>query len=499
MTRARLLPLALLVAAPAARASPVTDVTGAVGGTAGAQGVVTGASAASTVLNPALLVDADEEAALSFSFVSEQIGVTLDGRRGGDVPIAVGGRDVLGPDLKPIPNDAVPTEWLRSGCAAGTDAGSCPPPGFPARPRQSRGSSGVTRTYLTLGVAKQIVRDRFAVGLYAVFPLGDFTTAAGFYPDEREALFSNSLHPELYGDRLTAMTIASGASFRLLPRLTIGAAIALGISSNVASASYVRDPTNYDTLLLDNAMRTDVSVAPTFGVRWSPLAWLRAGVSAHAPSSFDVDTTIAATLPSGTESTSTRHDVFDWTPWSFDVGVELDALRSAKRTTSVAASARAAFWSAYVDRHGQHPNDYGADLGWHDTVSWALGVRHVVGRARGFVDLTYVPTPVPAQVGRSSYVDDDRVGLLAGADLALDLGPVHVRPGVQLFVHRLVPRHQAKDDARIVDEVPDGAIYGSTHDPVPGAQGLQTNNPGWPGFASAGWLLGGAITLGFRL
>ena len=31
-----------------------------------------------------------------------------------------------------------------------------------------------------------------------------------------------------------------------------------------------------------------------------------------------------------------------------------------------------------------------------------------------------------------------------------------------------------------------------------GAQGLQTNNPGWPGFGSQGWLLGGGVNLEAR-
>ena len=29
--------------------------------------------------------------------------------------------------------------------------------------------------------------------------------------------------------------------------------------------------------------------------------------------------------------------------------------------------------------------------------------------------------------------------------------------------------------------------------PVAGAQGLQTNNPGWPGFESEGWVLVSAL------
>jgi hypothetical protein len=71
--------------------------------------------------------------------------------------------------------------------------------------------------------------------------------------------------------------------------------------------------------------------------------------------------------------------------------------------------------------------------------------------------------------------------------------------------HRLVPRHQTKartptraDGAnlapeRVKDELPDDAQLSGN--PVASAPGLQTNNPGWPGFASGGWILGGTLYL----
>ena len=80
-----------------------------------------------------------------------------------------------------------------------------------------------------------------------------------------------------------------------------------------------------------------------------------------------------------------------------------------------------------------------------------------------------------------------------GVDIDLKLNGI--RAGIQLFGHRLLARHQAKDTTRMRDELPDDAAYADTHDPVPGAGGLQTNNPGWPGFSSAGWVTGGALTL----
>jgi hypothetical protein len=488
-----------LASAPGpARASPLIETTGAVGDNGGAQGVVTGAGAASTYFNPALLVDADDEVLVGFVLVSEQIGLTLDGRpAGSDVPLVVGSRGVLDPTGRPLPPDIVPTQWLKQGCPAGAGQGQCPGPGFTARPRQGQGSSGKTRTYLTLGLVKDIVKDRLTLGLYTMLPLSSFTTAQAFFPDEREALFSNSLHPELYGDRLTAVSIVVGAAFKVLPTLSIGAAVSVGLANAATSQDYVQSATDYRQLLLANGVTTTINLAPTVGLRYQPAPWLRFGGAVHAPEQFTVDTSIDAALPTGTESSTTQTNVFDWMPWSAGIGAEVEIAHGGSYAATVVGSLGYAFWSDYRDRQGQKPSTYGADMAFHDTMSGALGMRHSYKSARAYVDLRYVPSPVPAQVGRSNYVDNDRYGLLVGGDILL--GGLKLRPGVQLFADRFVPRHVSKDATRIVDELPDGSTVSSTGAAVQGAQGLQTNNPGFPGFASSGWLLGGAVTLSMQL
>jgi hypothetical protein len=494
---AALASLAALFAPARAHASPLIETMGAVGGNAGAQGVVTGPSSASTYFNPAMLVEADDELLLGFTLISEQMGVTLDGRpAGSDVPLIVGGRNVFSGG-RPLPPDVVPTQWLRQGCPSGQGTGQCPAPGFTARPRQGAGSSGVTHTYLTLGFVKNIVKDRMTLGLYTMLPVSNFTTAQAFFADEREALFSNSLHPELYGDRLTAVSIVAGAAFKLLPSLSIGASVSVGLANGASSRDYVQSATDYSQLLLANGVTTSVNFAPTLGIRFSPVPWLRFGGAVHAPESFTVDTTVDATLPTGTQSGTEQRNVFDWMPWSASAGVELEILRRGTYSASLVGTFNYAFWSSYRDRMDVSPTSYGPDMTFRDTPSGAIGVRHTFKDARAYVDLRYVPTPVPAQVGRSNYVDNDRAGVGLGADVLVRF--LKLRPGVQLFADRFIPRHQTKDPSRIVDEVPDDSTVGTTGSPVPGAQGLQTNNPGYPGFASGGWLWGGAVTLSMPL
>lgn len=53
----------------------------------------------------------------------------------------------------------------------------------------------------------------------------------------------------------------------------------------------------------------------------------------------------------------------------------------------------------------------------------------------------------------------------------------------------------SNDRSQLVrDEFPDDAVD-TRGQAIPSAKGLQTNNPGWPGFASSGVLSGGGLTL----
>ena len=44
-------------------------------------------------------------------------------------------------------------------------------------------------------------------------------------------------------------------------------------------------------------------------------------------------------------------------------------------------------------------------------------------------------------------------------------------------------------------EIPDDAIDGQLGEPIPGRSGVQTNNPGFPGFGSEGWIVGAGLDL----
>jgi hypothetical protein len=73
-----------------------------------------------------------------------------------------------------------------------------------------------------------------------------------------------------------------------------------------------------------------------------------------------------------------------------------------------------------------------------------------------------------------------------------------VEAGFYLFGSFFIPRDVTKrpDSANpVVDEFPDNAIDVRTNQPATGTAGLQTNNPGYPGFSSRGYMVGAGVSL----
>lgn len=485
--------LALLVVSGASRqalASPVFELSGGVSGGGGISARTYGASAASTYFNPALLPYAEQSFELGVLVLADRIGITLAGRPSGDVPDAVGGRDLVDGSGTAISNASVPTRWLVRGCPARECKQA-----FAARPRQADGSSGNTRAYQVIGLVNHIIKERLVLGFYALVPLGSFTTARSFYNDEREQFFSNSLHPELYSDRLTATSLAFGGGGKLSDQVSIGLSFTLNLRNAATAGTYVRDADDYNQLLMTTKVDVHASVSPHVGVRYAPTDWLALTGTVHSKQALVIETDFKALLPSGLESATSRRSVHDFVPWTFGLGASADVSKSESHRFTFVAQGAYALWSFYEDRHGESPATYGHFLKWTNTLSGSVGARYETGGFRTMLDVGYVPTPVPPQTGRSNYVDNDRASVAAGFDYTFPVsGNVRLRAGLSGQAHILFDRYQEKLNRLIQDEVPDDTMT-RTGQPIAGAAGLQTNNPGWPGFGSHGAILGGAASL----
>jgi long-chain fatty acid transport protein len=481
---------AIVLAAPArAAASPLFELAGDVQGDGGLTARLNADGPAAAYFNPALLVDAPDGFDLGVFFIADSIGIDVDGRLRSplcqdgacDVP-SVSGR---GPesfrheDGQPISDPTMPTGWLQDGT-----------PDLSARPRQGAGSGTHRRAYQTLGLVTSPIVDRVSLGLYAMIPLGEFTTTKAFYNDEREQFFSNSLHPELYSDRLTATSLAFGAGVRVHRTLSLGLAFTLSLANEAQAPVYVSNLNDLDTVLLDSDISVQTAVAPHFGLQWTPHRRVRAAATVHTRQSFEVETGFDYVLATGQEQSANLRFVHSYVPLTIAAGGSYDL----GETLSVSALASWAQWSHYEDRHGENPR---GRYSWSDELSFALGTRWAPGKHRVWLDAAYQPSPVPAQTGPSNYVDSDRVGVSLGGDRVMTVWGARLRVGIDALGHRIFQRHVDKSAESIRDEVPDDSID-VLGQPVSNREGLQTNNPGFPGFSVEGWIFGAGLHVGIE-
>ena len=253
-------------------------------------------------------------------------------------------------------------------------------------------------------------------------------------------------------------------------------------------------------ILIDTNADVNVAVAPSLGVRYRPSSRFHVTGSVHAPEKVELGVDFTFLLPTGLQQGSSFTLVYDYMPWQVAGGVAYDVYQGQHDTVSLAASGLYEKWSDYEDRHGDTP---AGPYGWYDTITPTLGARVRHDDTVLSLDLQYKPTPVPGQTGRTSYVDNDRIGGSAGVDHEFSVWHSKVHVGAQAEIFGLVPRHQTKiptpttpdgldhHPALVADEVPDDSQVAGM--PLAGSRGLQTNNPGWPGFGSSGYLLGGGI------
>jgi long-subunit fatty acid transport protein len=372
---------------------------------------------------------------------------------------------------------------------------------FVARPRQGAGSGHDTLTYEVVGLVVKLFDQHLSLGLHALIPNGGFTHMRAFFNDEREQYFSNSLHPELYSDRMTAVTLALGAGIAITKRFSLGIGATLGLKANVVAPTYVVDAGRLGDILIDMDASVNIGFAPHFGVSYKLADRVRLSATAHTPQRVELGTAFTFLLTNGVEQASGVTFVLDYTPWQVGLGGSFDLIQADQHTLTLATTLLYASWSEYIDRHGEAP---AANYAWVDTLSGTLGVRYRWHDLNALLDASYTPTPVPPQTGRTNYVDNDRISGSMGAQYRFNALNTDFWIGGQVQLHYLLERHQSKlptptrpDGANLApdlvkDELPDDAQISG--EPVASAEGLQTNNPGWPGYASGGWILGATVT-----
>ena len=502
-------------------ASTVTETLGATSTVNPFSAGMFAGGAETAYFNPALLPKTKRSFSLNFFYSYRNLDITLFDRPDsldiiGDVNDKTGIYDTV----ENLPYKPQPTSDLKE---RGGD------------------SSKDGTSYAAAGLVLPLWEDYLALGFYAMLPLGSMLKENSFFADEREANFSNSLHYELYDDRMTSfnVTLALGGGYKW---------VYAGVGLNIAAEALVKAPIyTPDAGKNENKIGTFAEIKPKlvphFGLIIRPWGPIQVGFTAHLPVKTDIDVDASINfwnVDSETEDEINNyktHIAYAFRPLALSPSIALvDYKFKNDLELSVGFTAIWRQWSKYKNRYNESPefnvywddtirekdengnvtkvggwaSEYVKKYKWKDSWEFTLGTSFKYNAVKTGLDLGYFMSPVPKQDGRTNYVDNDRLSIAAGLSYTWDItGRMQLEFGGNFQVHIMLERRTEKlegradsvgKDGTTADEFPDSVCYGSDPNcpsgtPIKESEGFQTNNPGYPGYKSGGQIFTGGLWL----
>ncbi|HUT79012.1 MAG TPA: hypothetical protein VM285_15040 [Polyangia bacterium] len=382
-----------------------------------------------------------------------------------------------------------------------------------------------TAFLLSIVAVDTFFHERLRLGLGFTAPLPKLAAIDSWYNDEREQHFSNRLHFERFGEFASVMTVYPGASFAPIEWLSIGFTLQVDLALAIDARMFLTEGTDWEYSYFNAGGGVVPSLRPIFGVAFrTPIGFSGGLVYRHESyfeSKVDVDLRVwngERPIPDSDELQmqflQSHRFVFGYQPREVALAAGFE-----HGPFSVEIGASWQQWSRYLDRHGNHythpttdPDDVITADGWDD--DWKDPVFDDGFTMRGGAEVWvvdflalragagYFPSPMPPQTGRYNYIDNDLIlySMGVGARFPVLGRQVTVDLAAQLWQMKALEVNKtlsAKEDGGIIDEVPDTVtdFYGQ---PLAGGQGLQTNNPGFPGYALSGVVLNLCVMLGLE-
>ncbi|MCA9539914.1 MAG: outer membrane protein transport protein, partial [Myxococcales bacterium] len=298
--------------------------------------------------------------------------------------------------------------------------------------------------------------------------------------------------------------IAVGLAYRLRPWISMG--IGMLVLPQVHTVNTVLTPNAAEPAdsVLNYNIENEFDQAITAGVLVRPLDWLRIGVTFQDELYLDLNGHNEVQL-GGTDTEEPVEQIIDavqhYTPPRLSGAIALEGADG----WLITAEGTWLGWSRYLDHHGQQHSEL------EDVINWRLGFEApLLDDSFVRAGLGWSPSPVPDQTGRSNFVDNDRVTFAIGAGRDLTLWDQDFTVDLSVQLQTLLARETTKrvaPDGRypvcgegvtaLCDEVADREV----DTPVLAARdtrGLQTGNPGFPGFSSGGYLISAGVDIKWR-
>lgn len=312
---------------------------------------------------------------------------------------------------------------------------------------------------------------RFALGLD--LPGGQVLRVS--VPQRYDAPYS-----PVYAARSERMAATLAVAWRGGP-VRLGAGVALAPYLEVPTeVRYVasRGATPEDDVEVRLERRLHLGFAPLFGARWEVTEELHVGAAYRFRADGGAEGP-QRTVAGGILADDPIDYYILWDPAELALGVRAAPRRGTELSLDVAWVRWSEARSAFDTRLAQPLEDV-----WTPRVGVEQRLGEVVVLRAGY---SFEATPVPPQVGDTSYLDADRHVLAAGAGVELEpwLG-WPLTADVFGRTHLGTEQRATKDPTALADADPE-------------APGQQITNLGYPGYRSTTRLLQAGVTLTFRL
>lgn len=358
-------------------------------------------------------------------------------------------------------------------------------------PRQRRDTLDPAPTYaLMIGGTSTLILDSLTIGASLHLPMQSALTLETHYPDERERYASNQLHYTLLGSRLERLDLELGLAYSPVDWAALGVGVTMVPGAGLTTDVWVPNPADQERADLTLNARPMLDWGAMVGAHVRPRADLSVGLAWRSATSVQVEGDNRIVIPGSDEVAIQRFSLVpSFTPAAFHAGLAWET-----DVVTLHLDARYVLWSGWL-------NNIGEPGGLRDTLSMRLGALYTLSDGNeAMAGLAFEPTPVPEQTGRTSYVDNSRLVISGGSRHGFGWDDSSWKLGWFAQLHVLIPRSTQKALGegsaprcgagvdQVCDEVADDLTDPRTGRPYEDAQGLQTGSPGFPGYASGGWI-----------
>lgn len=350
--------------------------------------------------------------------------------------------------------------------------------------------------FIVFSMSKPLIKKRLAVGILAVIPMGTFQEQTPYFVDEKAQFFDNRLHFEHLGDKFGNMMVTTGLNWRIVQSVNLGVGATLASQSNADPEVFVSDAARTESALTLSKIRVNSAFIPYFGLSADLQSFWNMSMTLHLP--YQSSVTGYSRLrfwDEGSENTNQTpvkfNFVYDFMPLRVAIGQRFEWTWS-RHSFALSGGVLWQQWSTFVDRIGVKPNTM------KDTITPELNLSITSGDHSGQISGRYMPSSIPEQSGRTNYVDNDQIAADIGYAHVIHSDTYDLKIGIGCQAYQLISRQhwkQRTSDAPVIDELPDSVSI-RTGDPISGSAGLQTNNPGFPGFSSSGYGILWGLSIG---